>query len=37
VFNTDNELDECALLDVVINYGCDEDDNTVKDFVWENM
>jgi hypothetical protein len=36
-FDTDNELDDCALLDVVVTYGSDEDDNITQDLDWENM
>lgn len=31
-----NELDDCALLDVVVNGDSCEDDD-VQDFVWEDM
>jgi hypothetical protein len=36
-FDTDNELDDCALPDAVVNDGSDEDDSVTQDFVWENM
>jgi hypothetical protein len=36
-FYSDNELDDHALLHVVVNDGSDEDYNITQDFVWENM
>jgi cytochrome c556 len=36
-FDTENELDNHAFLDAVVNYGSDEDDSATQDFVWENM
>jgi hypothetical protein len=35
--DNDNELEDHALLDVVVNEGSDDDDNIIRDFVWENM
>jgi hypothetical protein len=35
-FDTDNELDDCALFDVV-NGDSDKDDDIIQDFVWEDM
>jgi hypothetical protein len=34
---SDNELDDCGLLDVVVNNDCNEDDIIVQDFIWEDM
>jgi hypothetical protein len=36
-FDNDNELEDHALLDVVVNGGSYDDDNIIQDFVWENM
>jgi hypothetical protein len=36
-FDTENELEDCALLHTVINEGSDEDDSAMRDFVWENV
>jgi hypothetical protein len=36
-FDTENELDDHAFLDAVVNDGCNEDDRATQDFVWENM
>jgi hypothetical protein len=35
-FGSENELDNCALLDVVVDDNIDEDDD-IQDFVWEDM
>jgi hypothetical protein len=35
-FDSENELDDCALLDVVVGGNSDEDDIN-QDFVWEDM
>jgi hypothetical protein len=35
-FDSENELDDCALLDVVVDDNSDEDD-IIQDFVWEDM
>jgi hypothetical protein len=35
--DSDNELDDCALLDVVVNNDSNEDDIIVQDFIWEDM
>jgi hypothetical protein len=35
-FDSENELDDCALLDVVVYYNSDEDD-IIQNFVWEDM
>jgi hypothetical protein len=32
-----NELDDPALLDVVVNEGSDEGDSVTQDLVWKNM
>jgi hypothetical protein len=34
--DSENELDDCDHLDVVVDDGSDEDD-IIQDFVWENM
>jgi hypothetical protein len=34
-FHSENELDDCALLDVVVDDNSDEDD-IIQDFVWED-
>jgi hypothetical protein len=31
--DSDNELDDCALHDVVVNGDSEDDDNIIKDFV----
>jgi hypothetical protein len=31
---SDNELDDCALLEAVVNGDSDEHDDIIKDFVW---
>jgi hypothetical protein len=36
-FDSDNELDDCALLDIVMSGESDENDNFIQDFVWENV
>lgn len=36
-FDTENELEDRALLDTVINEASNEDDSATQDFVWENM
>jgi hypothetical protein len=36
-FDTESELDDCAFLDAVVNYGSDEDDSVTQGLVWENM
>jgi hypothetical protein len=36
-FDSDNELDDCALLDVVVDGDSDEDADVIQDFVWEDM
>jgi hypothetical protein len=36
-FDTENELEDRALLDTVINEDSDEDYSAMQDFVWENM
>jgi hypothetical protein len=36
-FDADNELDDPALLDAVVNDSSDEDDNITQEFVWENV
>jgi hypothetical protein len=36
-FDTGNELDDYALLDVVLNDGNIEDNIVTQDFVWKNM
>jgi hypothetical protein len=35
-FDSENELGDCALLDVVVDDDSDEDD-IIQDFVWEHM
>jgi hypothetical protein len=32
VFDTDSELDDCALLDALVNVDSDEDDDIIEDF-----
>jgi hypothetical protein len=34
-FDTDHELDDRGLLDVVVNDGSDGDDSITRDFVWK--
>jgi hypothetical protein len=36
-FDSENELDDCALLDVVVDDNNDEDNDIIQDFVWEDM
>jgi hypothetical protein len=36
-FDTENELEDRAVLDTVRNEDSDEDDGVTQDFVWENM
>jgi hypothetical protein len=36
-FDSDNELDDCALLDVMVDGDSDYDDDIIQDFVWEDM
>jgi hypothetical protein len=36
-FDSDNELDDCALLNVVVDGDSDKDDDIIQDFVWEDM
>jgi cytochrome c556 len=36
-FGTDNELDDRALPELVVNDGSEENDNISPDLVWENM
>jgi cytochrome c556 len=36
-FDADNELDDPAPLDAVVNDSSNEDDSITQDFVWENM
>jgi hypothetical protein len=36
-FDSKNELDDCTLLDVVVDDNIDEDDDTVQECVWEDM
>jgi hypothetical protein len=35
-FDSENELDDCALLDVVVDDNSGEDDD-IQDFIWEDM
>jgi hypothetical protein len=35
--DTDNELDDHAILDVMVNDGSDEDDSITQDIVWESV
>lgn len=30
-------MDDCALLDLVVDDNFDEDDDIIQDFVWDNM
>jgi hypothetical protein len=34
---SDNELVDCAILDVVMDCHSDEDDDIIKDFLWEDV
>lgn len=39
-FDTDNELDDCGLLDAMLNDGTDEDDNVTQDLfgrMWKTV
>jgi hypothetical protein len=36
-FDSDNELDDCALHEVVVDDDSDEDDDIIQDSVWEDM
>jgi hypothetical protein len=36
-FDNNNELDDRALLDVVVKDGSNEGDSVTQDFVWKNM
>jgi hypothetical protein len=36
-FATENELDDRCLLDVVVSYDSDEEDDIIQHFMWENM
>jgi hypothetical protein len=36
-FDSENELDDFALLDIVVDDNIDEDDDIIQDFVWEDM
>jgi hypothetical protein len=36
-FDTENDLEDRALLHTVVSDGSDEDDSATQDFVWENM
>jgi hypothetical protein len=36
-FDSEYELDDCALLDIVVDDNSDEDDDIIQDFVWEDM
>jgi hypothetical protein len=36
-FDSDNELDDCTLLDVVVNGDSDEDDEIIQDFLWAGV
>jgi hypothetical protein len=35
--DTEDELEDRALIDTVVTEGSDEDDSTKQDFVWESM
>jgi isopentenyldiphosphate isomerase len=36
-FDSENELDDCAILDVVMDDNIDEDDDDIQDCLWEDM
>jgi hypothetical protein len=36
-FDSDNEMNDCALLDVVVNDNSNNNDNIIRNFVWEGV